>query len=181
MTSSFGDRTVEMLGTKSIAFHAPLTMGETWYPSFFINFPESTMMDLNKVMLIGRSTTDVEIKKIEASGTSVVNFTVATNRRYKNKDGQIVEESEYHRCVAYGNAADVIGKYVNKGKRLYVEGRLRTRKWEDSTGQTRYTTEVVVENFIFLDSRPAGDEDTVSGDDHGSDDTPPHDDDELPF
>ena len=134
------------------------------------------MMDLNKVSLIGRSTTDVEIKTIEASGTSVVNFTVATNRRYKNKDGQIVEESEYHRCVAYGNAADVIGKYVNKWKRLYVEWRLRTRKWDDSTGQTRYTTEVVVENFIFLDSRPS----------HGDDDiTHDHDmiaeEEELPF
>jgi len=74
----------------------------------------NTIMDLNKVMLIGRSTTDVEVKKIESTGNSVVNFTVATNRRYKNKDGQLVEESEYHRCVAYGNAADVIGKYVGK-------------------------------------------------------------------
>lgn len=132
------------------------------------------MMDLNKVSLIGRSTTDVEIKTIEASGTSVVNFTVATNRRYKNKDAQIVEESEYHRCVAYGNAADVIGKYVNKGKRLYVEGRLRTRKWDDSTGQTRYTTEVVVENFIFLDSRPSTGDEDVAHDVHTEEE-------ELPF
>ena len=116
-------------------------------------------MDLNKVMLIWRSTTDVEVKMIESTGTSVVNFTIATNRRYKNKDGQLVEESEYHRCVAYGNAADIIGKYVNKGKRMYVEGRLRTRKWEDTSGTMRYTTEVVVDNFIFLDSRPAWDGD----------------------
>lgn len=78
-------------------------------------------MDLNKVMLIGRSTTDVEVKTIESTGNSVVNFTLATNRRYKNKEGQLVEESEYHRCVAYGNAADVIGKYVDKGKRMYIE------------------------------------------------------------
>ena len=112
-------------------------------------------MDLNKVMLIGRSTTDVEIKMIESSNTPVVNFTVATNRRYKNKDEQLVEESEYHRCVAYGNAAEIIGKYVTKGKRMYVEGRLRTRKREDTNGGTRYSTEIVVDNFIFLDSRPA--------------------------
>ncbi len=111
-------------------------------------------MDLNKVMLIGRSTTDVEIKMIESTGTPVVNFTVATNRRYKNKDEQLVEESEYHRCVAYGNAADIIGKYVTKWKRMYVEWRLRTRKWEDTNGGQRYTTEIVVDNFIFLDSRP---------------------------
>ncbi len=114
-------------------------------------------MDLNKVMLIWRSTTDVEIKMIESTGTPVVNFTVATNRRYKNKDEQMVEESEYHRCVAYWNAADIIWKYVNKGKRMYVEGRLRTRKWEDTNGTMRYTTETVVDNFIFLDSRPTGD------------------------
>lgn len=68
----------------------------------------------------------------------------------------MVEESEYHRCVAYGNAADVIGKYVTKGKRMYVEGRLRTRKWEDTTGQSKYSTEIIVDNFIFLDARPAG-------------------------
>lgn len=115
-------------------------------------------MDLNKVMLIGRSTTDVEIKMIESTGTPVVNFTVATNRRYKNKDEQMVEESEYHRCVAYGNAADIIGKYVTKGKRMYVEGRLRTRKREDTNGNQRYSTEIVVDNFIFLDSRPANTE-----------------------
>mgnify|MGYP006296734217 CR=1 FL=1 len=119
-------------------------------------------MDLNKVMMIGRSTTDVEVKTIESTGNSVVNFTVATNRRYKNRDEQLVEESEYHRCVAYGNSADIIGKYVTKGKRMYVEGRLRTRKWEDTNGNTRYTTEVVVENFIFLDSK--GDASNSSGD-----------------
>lgn len=94
---------------------------------------------------------------IESTGTPVVNFTIATNRRYKNKDEQLVEESEYHRCVAYGNAADIIGKYVTKWKRMYVEGRLRTRKWEDTNGAQRYTTEVVVDNFIFLDSRPSAD------------------------
>lgn len=130
-------------------------------------------------MLIGRSTTDVEIKKIESTGNSVVNFTVATNRRYKNKDEQMVEESEYHRCVAYGNAADIIGKYVNKGKRIYVEGRLRTRKWEDTTGNTRYTTEIVVDNFIFLDTKPNGD-DTGHGETGGGFNVPEEEED-LPF
>jgi single-strand DNA-binding protein len=119
-------------------------------------------MDLNKVMLIGRSTTDVEVKVIETTGSSVVNFSLATNRKYKNKEGNLVEESEYHRCVAYGNAADVIGKYVTKGKRMYVEGRLRTRKWEDTTGQSKYSTEIIVDNFIFLDSRPTGEHDDIT-------------------
>lgn len=137
-------------------------------------------MDLNKVMLIGRSTTDVEVKKIESTGNSVVNFTVATNRRYKNRDDQLVEESEYHRCVAYGGSADILGKYVNKGKRMYVEGRLRTRKREDTNGNTRFTTEIVVDNFIFLDSRPGGasdDDSSSSSSSSSSDDA----DDDLPF
>ncbi len=135
-------------------------------------------MDLNKVMLIGRSTTDVEVQKIESTGSSVVNFTVATNRRYKNKDEQLIEESEYHRCVAYGSAADIIGQYVTKGKRLYVEARLRTRKWEDTNGNNRYTTELVVNNFIFLDSKPTG---AGAGTATGAGDTPPAADEDLPF
>lgn len=129
-------------------------------------------------MLIGRSTTDVEIQKIESTGNSVVNFTVATNRRYKNRDEQLVEESEYHRCVAYGNAADIIWQYVNKGKRLYIEGRLRTRKWEDTNGNTRYTTEVVVDTFIFLDSK-GGTPDSVGSD--TSTEVWSGDDEDLPF
>lgn len=136
-------------------------------------------MDINKVMLIGRSTTDVEVKRIETTGSSVVNFTLATNRKYKNKDGQLVEESEYHRCVAYGNAADVIGKYVTKGKRMYVEGRLRTRKREDTAGQAKYSTEIIVDNFIFLDARPAGEGHEVPHEETGY--VAPSTDEELPF
>lgn len=104
-------------------------------------------------MLIGYNVTDCEVKMIESTGNPVVNFTIATNRRYKNKEWNLVEESEYSKCVAYGNAADILGKYANKGKRMYVEGRLRTRKWEDTTWNVRYTTEVVIDNFIFLDSK----------------------------
>ncbi len=135
-------------------------------------------MDLNRVTLIWRSTTDVEIKKIESTGNSVVNFTIATNRRYKNRDEQVVEESEYHRCVAYGNAADILGTYVNKGKRMYVEWRLRTRKWEDTAWAARYTTEIVVDNFIFLDSKWAN-----SGDESNNSNasTAVDEDDDLPF
>ncbi|HRX64169.1 MAG TPA: single-stranded DNA-binding protein [Candidatus Absconditabacterales bacterium] len=109
-------------------------------------------MDLNKVQLIGRATSDLEVKTIESSGTSVVNFTIVTNRKFKNRDGNAVEEAEYHRCVAYGKGAEVLGQYVNKGKRIYVEGRLRTRKWQDTEGRDRYSTEVIIDNFIFLDS-----------------------------
>ena len=114
-------------------------------------------------MIIGHNVTDCEVKMIESTGNPVVNFTIATNRRYKNKEGNLVEESEYSRCVAYWNAADILGKYASKGKRMYVEGRLRTRKWEDTTGNVRYTTEVVVDNFIFLDSKGSAESaDTVA-------------------
>lgn len=115
-------------------------------------------VDLNKVMILWRCASDVEVKKIESTGSSVVNFSVATNRKYKNKDGNLIEEAEYHRCVAYASSADILGKYLTKGKKLYVEGRLKTRKRQDSTGADRYSTEIIVENFIFLDSKgPQGD------------------------
>ncbi len=109
-------------------------------------------MDLNKVQLIWRATSDLEVKTIESSGTSVVNFTIVTNRKFKNRDGNAVEEAEYHRCVAYGKWAEVLWQYVNKWKRIYVEWRLRTRKWQDTEGRDRYSTEVIIDNFIFLDS-----------------------------
>ena len=113
-------------------------------------------MDLNKVQLIGRATNNLEVKTIESSGTSVVNFTIVTNRKFKNRDGNVVEEAEYHRCVAYGKWAEVLGQYVTKWKRIYVEWRLRTRKRQDTEGRDRYSTEVIVDNFIFLDSKWAG-------------------------
>ncbi len=110
-------------------------------------------MDLNRVMLIGRATDSAEVKKIESNNSSVVNFVVATNRKFKNSEGKDVEEAEYHRCVAYGNSAEVLWKYLHKGKRLYIEGRLRTRKRQDSAWVTKYSTEIIVTHFIFLDSK----------------------------
>ncbi|MFC2494780.1 hypothetical protein BSK20_04705 [SR1 bacterium human oral taxon HOT-345] len=110
-------------------------------------------MDLNKVMLIGRSTSTLQVKTIESTQSAVVNFTLATNRKYKNKEGNVLEDAEYHRCVAYGNTAEVLGKYLTKGKRIYLEGRLRTRKWQDTEGHDRFSTEVIIDNFIFLDTK----------------------------
>lgn len=104
-------------------------------------------------MIIGRATNNLQVKTIESSGTPVVNFTVATNRKFKNKDGNILEDAEYHRCVAYGKWAEVLGKYLTKGKRTYIEGRLRTRKWQDTEGVERFSTEIIVDNFIFLDPK----------------------------
>ena len=116
-------------------------------------------MDLNKVMLIWRATNNLQVKTIEATWTPVVNFTVATNRKYTNKEGNTMEDAEYHRCVAYGKWAEVLWKYLVKGKRIYVEGRLRTRKWQDSEGADKFSTEIIVDSFIFLDSKGEGVED----------------------
>jgi len=118
-------------------------------------------MDLNKVQLIWRATNNLEVKTIESSWTSVVNFTIVTNRKFKNRDGNAVEEAEYHRCVAYGKWAEVLWQYVTKWKRIYVEGRLRTRKWQDTEGRDRYSTEVIVDNFIFLDSKSSSTDENV--------------------
>jgi len=110
-------------------------------------------MDLNKVMLMGRATAIPQLKKIESLNISVVNFTIATNRRYKNKDWNLLEDTEYHKCVAYDKQADLLSTYLTKGKKLYVEGKLRTKKWQDSQGIDRFTTEIIVENFIFLEKK----------------------------
>lgn len=109
-------------------------------------------------MLIGRATNNLQVKTIESSGTSVANFTVATNRKFKNKDWNLLEDAEYHRCVAYWKWAEVLWKYLTKWKRVYIEWRLRTRKWQDSEWNERFSTEVIVDNFIFLDSKGQGEE-----------------------
>ncbi len=123
-------------------------------------------MDLNKVLLIGRATDNSEIKKIESNDSSVVNFVIVTNRKFKNKDNNVQEEAEYHRCVAYGTSADILAKYLHKGKRVYVEWRLRTRKRTDNTGLTKYSTEVIVTHFIFLDSKASEGDHTNTEDHH---------------
>ena len=101
----------------------------------------------------------MQVKTIESSWTSVVNFTVATNRKFKNKEGNVLEDAEYHRCVAYGKWAEVLAKYLNKGKRIYIEWRLRTRKRQDSEWKDKFSTEIIVDNFIFLDPKGQGGDD----------------------
>lgn len=111
------------------------------------------VFNLNKVTLMGRATANVETKKIEWSNLSVVNFTVATNSQYKNAKGELITEPEYHKCTAYGNNADTLGKYLTKGKKIYIEGKLRTRRRNDTNGNPRQATEIIVQTFIFLDPK----------------------------
>lgn len=111
-------------------------------------------MYLNKVILYGNLTRDPEMRALP-SGQQVANFSIATNRVYKDKDGQKKEQTEYHNVVAFGRQADLIGQYMKKGRPLYVDGRLQTRTWEKD-GAKQYRTEVVLENFQFGASGGAG-------------------------
>lgn len=107
------------------------------------------MSSVNKVILIGNVGKDPETRFSE-SGTAIANLTIATTNRFKNKQGQTQEDTEWHRVVAYGKLAEIIDKYVQKGKPLYIEGRLQTRKWTDKQGVDRYTTEIVAEQMQML-------------------------------
>ncbi len=109
-------------------------------------------MDLNKVMIIGRVTQDPELKTIP-SGQAVVSFSVATNRSWTDQQGQKQDKAEFHNIVAWRKLAEIIGQYVKKGSKIYIEGRLETRSWEDQQGVKKYRTEIIADNMIMLDSR----------------------------
>ena len=110
------------------------------------------MMDLNKVMVIGRLTRDPEVRTIP-SGQTVASFTVATNMRWTDQQGQRQERTEFHNMVAWRRLAEICGQYLKKGSRVYIEGYLQTRNWQDQTGNTRYKTEIVANDMIMLDSK----------------------------
>ena len=108
-------------------------------------------MSLNKVMLIGNVGRDPEVRYLENSGNAkVATFTLATTERYRDRNGEMRENTEWHNIVAWRNSADVVEKFVKKGTQLYIEGRLRTRSWDDQTGNKRYTTEIMVDNLQLL-------------------------------
>ena len=106
------------------------------------------MSGINKVILIGHLGKDPELRYLEG-GVSVTSFPLATSETY-NKDGQKVEQTEWHNIVMWRGLADVAGKFLQKGKLVYIEGKLRTRSFEDKEGIKKYTTEVVAENFTML-------------------------------
>lgn len=112
-------------------------------------------MDLNKVMVIGRVTQKPE-KRMTQSGQGVTSFSVATNRRWKDAGGQQQEQAEFHNIVAWGKLADICEQYLDKGRRVYIEGRLQTRSWEGQDGVKRYRTEIVANNMIMLDRNSGG-------------------------
>jgi single-strand DNA-binding protein len=120
---------------------------------------------INKVILVGNLGADPELR-YTGSGTAVANFTLATNESYKDKDGNLVEKTEWHKLVAWDRLAEIVAEYLKKGRQVYVEGSLQTRKWEDQDGNDRYTTEIKVREMQMLGGPRESDADgagTVAG------------------
>ncbi len=147
---------------------------------------------VNKVILIGNLGRDPEIRSLP-SGQPVANFSIATNRRWRDREGQQQEQTEWHNIVVFGRQAEIAGQYLTKGKQIYVEGRIQTRSWDDrQTGEKKYRTEIVCENFQMLssgggrgggarrdDGPDYGDGGGYSGDSGGGGGEP--EDDDIPF
>lgn len=116
-------------------------------------------MSLNKVMLIGNVGKDPEIRYTDggnaatASNAKVASLTLATTERYRDRNGNTQEQTEWHNIVAWRGLADIIERFVRKGTQVYIEGRIRTRSWTDQTGNKRYTTEIVADNLQLLGKR----------------------------
>jgi single-strand DNA-binding protein len=107
---------------------------------------------INKVILLGNVGKDPDVRHLDNNAT-VARFSLATSESYKNKNGEKVTNTEWHNIVAWRNHAEFAGKYIKKGTLLYVEGKIRTRSWDDKDGNKRYTTEIEVENFQLLSRR----------------------------
>ncbi len=141
------------------------------------------MAGVNKVILVGNLGADPEIMTLE-SGTKMARLSVATNEVYRDKDGERQEKTEWHRVVLWRNKAELAEKYLSKGRQVYVEGRLRTRQYQDKEGNQRYTTEILGDVVNFLGGREGGEQQTKQQSPPPSDSpsptTPPEEDD-LPF
>ena len=128
------------------------------------------MAGVNKVIILGRLGNDPEMRYMP-SGEPVANISIATSETWNDKNtGEKREKTEWHRVVAYRRTAEIIGQYTRKGSKLYVEGKLQTRKWTDQNGVDRYTTEIIADSVQLLDSKGDGNR---GHDDHSSHGNPP--------
>lgn len=134
------------------------------------------MNSLNKAQIIGNLTRDPELKAI-TSGQNVCTFGVATNRRWKSQSGEMQEAVEFHNVVCWGKLAEISGQFLQKGRKVFVEGRLQTRTWEDDAGIKHYRTEIVADDIIFLSPRGENDGVATDGDSNEIELTP----EDLPF
>jgi len=112
------------------------------------------MAGVNKVILIGNLGKDPEVRYLD-NGVAVANFSLATTENYKNKEGERVSQTEWHNIVLWRGLAEVAEKWLKKGSSVYVEGKIRTRKWEDKDGNTRYSTEILGDNMTMLGAKPS--------------------------
>ena len=121
------------------------------------------MASVNKVILLGNLGRDPEVR-YSPDGGAIANVSIATTSRYKDKSsGDMREDTEWHRVVFFGRLAEIAGEYLKKGRPVYVEGRLRTRKWQDQAGQEKYTTEIVADQMQLLGGRDGGSSGGPSG------------------
>jgi single-strand DNA-binding protein len=134
---------------------------------------------VNKVILIGNLGKDPEVRHLDG-GATVANFPIATTETYKDSAGNRKEQTEWHNIVLWRSLAEVAEKYLRKGTQIYLEGKLRTRSWDDKEGNKRYTTEVVGETFTILSKKPA-DTNNTSGNSQTNTTTDAGDSGDLPF
>jgi len=137
-------------------------------------------MSINKVILIGNVGRDVELRHTP-SGATVARFSIATNEKWKDKNGQQQEHTEWHNITVWGKLAEFCGTYVTKGRQLYVEGGLRTRTYDDDKGNRRYFTEVKAQTIQLLGPKPGSTGEGGGGGSDGPQDFPPDNDDDIPF
>ena len=114
------------------------------------------MAGVNKVILVGNLGRDPEVRYLD-SGVAVANFSLATTENYKNKQGEKVSQTEWHNIVLWRGLAEVAEKWLKKGSSVYIEGKIRTNKWEDKEGNTRYNTEILADNMTMLGNRTNSD------------------------
>ena len=110
---------------------------------------------VNKVILLGNVGQDPEVRFTQ-NNVAIANVSLATSESWKDQSGQTQERTEWHRVVMYRRLAEIVGEYVKKGSKIYIEGKLSTRKWQDKDGKDRYTTEIIADEMQMLDSRPSG-------------------------
>ena len=133
------------------------------------------MAGVNKVILLGNLGKDPEVRYLD-NGVAVANFSLATTENYKNKSGERVSQTEWHNVVLWRGLAEIAEKFLKKGSSVYIEGKIKTRKWEDKDGKTRYNTEILTDNMTMLGGKKLQEDSSLSAS-STSVDTP----DDLPF
>ncbi|MDK2977702.1 MAG: single-strand DNA-binding protein [Bacteroidales bacterium] len=139
-------------------------------------------MGVNKVILVGYVGKDPDVRHLD-SGVSVANFSLATSETYRNKENQKVTNTEWHNIVVWRRLAEIVEKYVKKGDPLYIEGKIRTRSYDDKDGNKKYITEIFADNMQMLGSKQSNTNDSSSDEKQPETDieTPPQEEDDLPF